>query len=75
MGAKNLQSAAEVIDELGGIAAVAALIGTTYRAAANWKSFNAFPPKTFIALTSALEAKGLCAPASLWGMIGVEAAE
>lgn len=73
MGAKHLQSAAEVIDALGGTAAVATLIGTTYRAAANWKSFDAFPPKTFLALTTALQAKGYAAPASLWGM--VEAAE
>lgn len=66
---RELTTAAEVIEALGGIAAVAGLTNSGYRAAANWKSFNAFPPKTYVALTEALRARDCTAPDALWAMI------
>ena len=73
----ELQSAPAVIEALGGLSAVAALTGSGYKAVANWKSFGAFPPRTYVIMTTALNERGLKAPASLWGMVldSVEAAE
>lgn len=65
----ELTSTAEIIDVLGGVAAVAKLTDTTYKAAHNWKSFDRFPPRTYVAITDALRERGLSAPASLWGMV------
>lgn len=71
---RELTSAAEVMDALGGIDATARIAGARYKAAANWKSFNRFPSRTFVTLTRALRERGLCAPASLWGMAQAGAA-
>ncbi len=58
-----------VMEALGGIAEVARLTSRTYNAAANWISFETFPPDTFVVMTDALRAKGKTAPASLWRMV------
>jgi hypothetical protein len=73
MVANQLANAADVIDALGGVAAVAELTHTSYRAAHNWKARGLFPPKTHLVMTQALHAQGISAAASLWRM--VEAAE
>lgn len=65
----ELTSTERIINELGGVSAVASLTGTTYRAAHNWKAFDRFPPRTYIAITNALRDRGLSAPVSLWGMV------
>lgn len=65
----QLRTTSEVIEALGGIAAVAALTGRKYTAAHNWLGFEKFPSNTYVALTDALAAKGKTAPASLWGMV------
>lgn len=75
MDEQNLTSAVEVIDALGGTSAVADLTHRKYTAAFNWRSFNAFPPNTYIVMTGALAAIGKTAPASLWGMVAAEARE
>lgn len=65
---KILSTTADVIEELGGIGAVASLTGRKYGAAAQWPHFSSFPSNTYIVLTDALALKGKSAPASLWGM-------
>ena len=72
---RELASAADVIEALGGISAVAKLTKSGYRAAANWKSFNAFPPRTYVAMKIALTRLGHSAPPELWRMVPSEAAE
>jgi hypothetical protein len=66
---KILTSTTEVIEALGGLEAVATLTGSKYGAVWNWQNFVKFPAKTYVVMTDALAAKGLRAPASLWGMI------
>ncbi len=73
MDANQLANAADVIDALGGVGAVAELTQTSYRAAHNWKQRGSFPARTHFVMTMALRAKGLSASASLWRML--EAAE
>jgi hypothetical protein len=68
-----LISTKDVIDALGGISAVADLTGRKYSAASNWPNFTKFPANTYLVLTRALAARGLRAPASLWGMIEASA--
>lgn len=65
----ELTSTVEIIDVLGGVAAVAQLTNTTYKAAHNWKSFGHFPPRTYVTITDALRDRGISAPPSLWGMV------
>ena len=56
----------DVIDALGGTAAAARLTGRGQSAASNWRLRPRFPPNTYLAMTQALLAKGLFAPAWLW---------
>lgn len=65
----ELKTAREVIDKLGGIAAVARLTGRKYNAAWNWTSFESFPSETYVVMTDALRAAGYTAPHSLWRMV------
>ena len=65
---RSLNSTSDVIEALGGIGAVATLTGRKYGAAAQWPHFSSFPSNTYLVLTEALMAKGLTAPAALWGM-------
>lgn len=64
-----LTDARAVVEKLGGIKAVAELTQRKYSAAANWTSFNKFPPDTYLVLKSALRTKGYEAPDSLWRMV------
>lgn len=64
----ELESAAEVIDALGGLTPLAAMTGVSYRAAHNWKAARRFPPRTYAVMVEALRVKGHTAPASLWRM-------
>lgn len=65
---RELHSTSEIMDELGGTHAVAELTGRKYSAAFNWRSQDAFPANTYVALIHALEAKALTAAPALWGM-------
>ncbi len=56
-----------VIDALGGTQAAARLTGRLKSAVSNWRQTERFPPNTYLAMTAALAAKGLFAPAWLWG--------
>jgi hypothetical protein len=63
-----LNTADEVIDELGGTAAVAKLTERTPQAASNWRKANRLPAHTFLTLKRELEQRGLSAAPSLWGI-------
>lgn len=65
---EELATTSEVMDALGGNAAVAELTGSTLKAVWNWRGFETFPSNTYVAMTDALRARGKTAPASLWGM-------
>jgi len=65
---EQLTTTSEVLDALGGNAAVAELTSSTGKAVWNWRGFETFPSNTYVAMIEALRAKGKTAPASLWGM-------
>lgn len=69
---EELTDARTVVEKLGGIRAVAELTQRKYSAAANWPSFNKFPPNTFLVMREALRERHCTAPASLWGMVTTE---
>ncbi len=60
-----------VIEALGGTEAVGRLTGRKYSAAFNWRSFETFPPDTFLVMTKALHDRGMEAPPSLWRMVEI----
>jgi len=64
----TLDSIEDIIDELGGLKAVGALTGRKSGVVWNWKDRKAFPTNTYVVMQAALRAKGVDAPASLWGM-------
>lgn len=65
-----LESVREVIEALGGLAAVAKLTGVDPGTASAWQTrLGYFPPKTFLVMTRALAERDLSAPASLWKMV------
>jgi hypothetical protein len=72
--AKQIKTADEVIDRLGGNSAVASLFApqdrVTPNAVGNWR-VRGLPPETFVALSKALNAKGFYAPPSLWRQRGL----
>lgn len=65
---EELSTTSDVLDALGGNAAVADLTGSKAKAVWNWRKFETFPSNTYVAMKQALLAKGKTAPASLWGM-------
>ena len=64
----ELHTTSDVINELGGLKAVAKLTGTNNKAAWNWRSFDSFPSNTYLVMIEALRERGKTAPASLWSM-------
>lgn len=64
----ELTTTSSIIDTLGGNAAVAELTGSNSKAVWNWRGFDTFPSNTYVVMIAALNAKGIAAPASLWGM-------
>lgn len=57
----------EIIDALGGTAAVCLLTGASPGSVSNWRRFGKFPAGKFVRMRDALRAKGIDAPPSLWG--------
>lgn len=64
----RLHTVPQIIDALGGTAGVMDLTGMKYQAAFCLRYRSVFPSKYYLVMTTALAAKGKCAPASLWGM-------
>lgn len=65
--AKQIKSADDVIDRLGGTNAVAEMLGYSATRVSNWRT-RGLPPETYLALTAALDSRGFYAPPSLWRM-------
>lgn len=66
---RMLQTAADVVEALGGDDAVSKnLFATEPRAVANWRLGGKFPAHTFIAIKALLKRRRLEAPDSLWTM-------
>lgn len=63
-----LMTVAECVEAAGGPAEVAKLFGYRHKTAVyNQRDRNRFPSETYVAWQEILAAKGLSAPASLWG--------
>jgi len=65
---RKLQTADDVIDELGGTAATARLTGRKAQHVTNWRAAHRLPADTFLILSKELENRGLTAPAEIWGI-------
>jgi hypothetical protein len=61
-----LISTVDVIAALGGSRLVGELTNRGQSVVCNWRNRDLFPPNTYLAMTQALAAKGLFAPAWLW---------
>lgn len=68
MSTRTLNTIADIIEALGGIAAVADLTGRKVGAVYMWKPLGKFPANTFQVMKRALADRGYVAPDSLWGM-------
>lgn len=68
MAHKQLITAVNVIDALGGNARVAKLLRTTPTAVSNWRYFGTMPPRTYVAMKHELNRRGYDAPSKLWAM-------
>lgn len=66
--ARNLQTAGDVIDALGGTAATARLTGRRDQHVSNWRAAGKLPAKTFLILKGELKSRGLQAAPELWGI-------
>lgn len=66
--ARELQTAGDVIDALGGTAATARLTGRKDQHVSNWRRAGRLPPKTFLVLKTELKTRDLRASPSLWGI-------
>jgi DNA-binding transcriptional regulator YdaS (Cro superfamily) len=64
----EITSVAEVVDVLGGPHAASRLLGTSPQVISNWKRRRSLPPDRYLVMLAALNARGLTAPPSLWGI-------
>ena len=64
----NISTLDEVIDRLGGVAAVREMFDLSYNAPYNWRRSGTFPAYTYLAMTSELERHGYSASPKLWNM-------
>lgn len=58
----------DVIEELGGNAEAAKLLGVQYNTVCNWKMFGRFPSDTYVMMQKALKMREQTAPDHLWQM-------
>ncbi len=68
MSKRAFTSTTQVIEALGGTAAVAALTGRLPSAVSNWHGLDHFPSNTYVIMWKALQALELEAPDWLWDM-------
>ena len=61
-----LKTVREVMTELGGVKAVAALTGRKYSAAHRWLYYKNFPADTYTTMQAALTKTGKVADPALW---------
>ena len=72
---RELHSAAEVIDALGGTAATARIAGRKDQHVSNWRASGRLPADTFLILQAELRERTLSAPPSIWGIREPEQAQ
>lgn len=63
---KMLTTVSEVLEALGGYAAIAERYGLSPQRTWNWTVQHTFPADMHEAMVADLAAKGFCAPGSLW---------
>jgi hypothetical protein len=69
----RLKTAQDVVNALGGLAAVCELTGANTKQAWNWTGrADSFPASTYWVMQRALRRRGHTAPAWLWNMRGAE---
>ena len=68
MTGRNLKSADEVIDALGGTVATADLTGRKAQHVSNWRASGRLPANTFLVISKELSERGKNAPPSIWGI-------
>lgn len=74
MGHATLTTTIAVMNALGGAKRgsnqrIADLTGRTHKAVSNWRTFDTFPPDTYLVMTEKLAELGYSAPASLWRQV------
>lgn len=67
MAARDLQTAGEVIDALGGTTATAEITGRKAQHVSNWRASHRLPANTFFILRDELAKAGKTARPELWG--------
>lgn len=65
---RNLQTANDVIDALGGTAATARLTGRRGSHVSNWRKSGRLPAQTFLVLKHELTSRDCSASPELWGI-------
>jgi hypothetical protein len=65
---RNLLTATEVIDALGGTSATANLASVSPSQVSGWRSTNRLGGKSFLVIQQALSERGCSAPSNLWGI-------
>lgn len=68
MPVRELQTAGEVIDALGGTAATARKTGRKDQHVSNWRAAGRLPADTFLILSEELKTVECCAPPRVWGI-------
>ena len=67
---RNLKTAREVVELLGGVDAVCKMTGATRKSAYHWTGqTGTFPARAHDIMLKALNKKGYTAPAALWNQI------
>jgi hypothetical protein len=67
----KLKTTVEIIDLLGGTAAVARLTRRSDQQVSRWKSNGRFAPQTYLVMMNALQARGHWASPSLWQQVAI----
>ena len=68
MTVRDLHTAAQVIDELGGTAATARLTGRKDQHVSNWRKSGRLPSDTFLIMMAELRDRDCNASPRLWGI-------
>lgn len=66
---KKLNSIEAVLDELGGVAATARLLGRERTTVGMWKANGRFPSSSYLAMDAVFRQNGIECPPDLWGMV------
>ena len=68
---RQLRTARDIIDRLGGIYAVAELTEAQPKAVWNWQRFDYFPSDRFVVMTRALKRRRCTASPTMWRQKGL----